>query len=83
MEKGYRLKKFRLDKLKITVSISNCKKTVFNCVSCKKPLKAPGNLMVTMVTKRKIFDQLYLLRHSRMNLYLTKISRSKVNGVMR
>ena len=43
MEKGYPLKKFRLDKLKITVSISNCKKTVFNCVSCKKPSKAPGN----------------------------------------
>ena len=52
MEQGYPLKKFRLDKLKITVSISNCKKTVFNYA---------GNLMVTMVTKQKIFDQLYLL----------------------
>ena len=30
MEKGYPLKKFRLDKLKITVSISNCKNTVSN-----------------------------------------------------
>ena len=39
MEQGYPLKKFRLDKLKIIVSISNCKKTVFNYVSCKKPLK--------------------------------------------
>ena len=43
MEHGYPLKKFRYDKLKITVSISNCKKTVFNYVLCKKPLKAPGN----------------------------------------
>ena len=41
MEKGYPLKKFRLDKLKITVSVSNCKRTVFSYVSCKKPLKAP------------------------------------------
>ena len=60
MEKGYLLKKFRLDKLKITVSISNCKKTVFNYISRKKPLKARGNWLVTIVTKRKIFDQLYL-----------------------
>ena len=43
MEQGYSLKKFRIDKLKITVSISNCKKTVFNYVLCKKPSKAPGN----------------------------------------
>ena len=61
MEKGYHLKKFRLDKLKITVSISYCKKTVFNNVSWKKPLKASGNWLVTMVTEQKIFDQLYLL----------------------
>ena len=60
MEQGYPLKKFRRDKLKITVSISNYKKTAFNYVSCKKPLEAPGNWMVTMVTKQKIFDQLYL-----------------------
>ena len=40
---GLSSQKFRLDKLKITVSISNCKKTVFNYVSCKKPLKAHGN----------------------------------------
>ena len=33
MDQGYRLKKFRLDNLKITVSISNCKKIVFNYVS--------------------------------------------------
>ena len=43
MEQGYPLKKFRLDTLKITVSISNCKKTVFNYVFCKNPLKASGN----------------------------------------
>ena len=43
MEQGYPLKKFRLDKFKITVSISSCKKAVFNYVSCKKPLKAPCN----------------------------------------
>ena len=30
MEQGYSLKKLRLDKLKVTVSISNCKKIVFN-----------------------------------------------------
>ena len=30
MEQGYPLKKFHRDKLKITVSISNYKKTVFN-----------------------------------------------------
>ena len=52
--------KFRIDKLKITVSISNCKQTVFSYVSCKKSLKAPTNCMVTMVAKQKIFDQLYL-----------------------
>ena len=39
MEKGYPFKKFSLEKLKITVFISNCKKTVFNYVLCKKPLK--------------------------------------------
>ena len=61
MKQGYPLKKFPLDKLKITASISNCKKTVFNYGSCKKPLKARGNWMVNMVTKQKIFDQLYLL----------------------
>ena len=37
MEPGYPLKKFRLDKLKIIVSTSNCRKTVFKYVSCKKP----------------------------------------------
>ena len=35
MEQGYPLKKFYLDKLKSTVSISNCKKTVFNYVFAK------------------------------------------------
>ena len=36
MEHGYHLKKLRLDKLKITVSItSNCKKTVFNYAFAK------------------------------------------------
>ena len=35
-EQGYPIKTFRLDKLKITVSISNCKKAVFNYVFCKK-----------------------------------------------
>ena len=35
MEQDYTLKKFCHDKLKITVSISNCKKTVFNYVFCK------------------------------------------------
>ena len=42
MEQGYPLIKFHLDKFKITAFISNCKKAVFNYVSCKKPLKAPG-----------------------------------------
>ena len=37
MEQGYPLKKFRRDKLKITVPISNCKETVFNYVFCKNP----------------------------------------------
>ena len=40
---GLSVIKFRLHKLKITFSISNCKKTVFSYVSRKKPLKAPGN----------------------------------------
>ena len=53
MEQGYPLKKFRCDKFKITVPISNCKKTVFNYDSCKKPLKALGNRMVTMVTNKR------------------------------
>ena len=39
MEQGCPLKKFRLDQLKITVSISNCKKTVFNYVFCEKSHK--------------------------------------------
>ena len=43
IEHSYPLKNFRLDKLKITFSICNCKKIVFNYISCKKPLKAPGN----------------------------------------
>ena len=36
IEQGYPLKKFRLDKLGITASTSNCKKAVFNYVFCKK-----------------------------------------------
>ena len=36
IEKGYPLRKFGRDKLTITVSISNCKKAVFNHVFCKK-----------------------------------------------
>ena len=32
--------KFRLDKLKITVSISNCKKTFFNYVFFQKAMKS-------------------------------------------
>ena len=36
-EQGYPLRKFCLDKLKITVSFSNCEKTVFNYVFSKKP----------------------------------------------
>ena len=47
MEKGYLLRKFHLDKLKRTVSISNYKKTVFNYIlqlhSSQTPQKAPGN----------------------------------------
>ena len=37
IERGYVLRKFGLDKLKMTVSISNCKEAVFNYVFfCKK-----------------------------------------------
>ena len=36
---GLSSQKDRLDKLKITVLISNCKKTVFNYVLCKKAIK--------------------------------------------
>ena len=53
MEEGYPLKKLRLDKLKITVSIRNCRKTVFNYVLCKKPLKAPGNRRMGSMVKKK------------------------------
>ena len=53
MEEGYLLKKLRLDKLKITVFKSNCRKTVSSYVFCKKPLKAHGNRMGTMVKKPK------------------------------
>ena len=35
IKQGYPLKKFRLDNLKITVSVSNCKKAVFTYVFCK------------------------------------------------
>ena len=52
MEEGYPLEKRLLDKLKIAVSISNCRQTVFKYVLCKKPLKAPGNRMGTMVKKK-------------------------------
>ena len=60
MEKGYLLRKFHFDKLKSTVSISNYKKTVFNYILANTT-KVPGNWKVTMVTKQKIFEQLYLL----------------------
>ena len=40
MEQSYRLKKFRLDKLKITVSVGNCKKTVFNYVFFANGIKS-------------------------------------------
>ena len=39
MEQGYPLKNVRLDKLKVIISIGNCKKTVFNYVFCKNPSK--------------------------------------------
>ena len=85
MEERYPLKKLRLDKLIITFSISNCRTTVFNYVLYKKPLKAPGNRMGTMVQKQKknISSTLPFMRHSRMNQYLTKISCFYVKGVMR
>ena len=40
MEQGYPLKMFRLDKLKITVSIGNCKKAV-HVSNCKKAVHVP------------------------------------------
>ena len=38
-ETGLSSQKDRLDKLKITVLTSNCKKTVFNYVLCKRAIK--------------------------------------------
>ena len=76
-------KKFPLDKLTIAISISNCKKAVFNYLLCKKSWKALGNWMATMVTKQKIFDQLYHLWVTQGYTYFyTKISSSWLKAVM-
>ena len=39
MEQGYPRKKFRLDKLQITVSISNCEKDCFQLRFLQKAMK--------------------------------------------
>ena len=40
MRQAYPLKTFRLDKLRSTVSVSNCKKAVFNYIFLQKVMKS-------------------------------------------